>query len=158
MQANLIAMKISEMKIKIMLLVFAAVTLGALASFHGVHAIDCSSAGGGNSYGAVCLPSDPTGVSNNIHGGVAGLIIFVIDILLAFAAILSVLFIIIGGYKYIFSGVSEKSAESGKKTVVNAIIGLVIVIISYAIITVISNTISNSVGSNPVASGITTLV
>lgn len=146
------------MKIKIILLVFAAVTLGALASFHGAHAIDCSSVGGSSSSGSVCLPSDPTGISNGIQGGVGGLIIYIIDILLAFAAILSVLFIIIGGYKYIFSGVSEKSAESGKKTLINAIIGLVIIILSYAIITVLSNTISNSVSSNPIASSITVSV
>ena len=153
-------MKISEMKIKIILLVFAAVTLGALASFHGAHAIDCSSAGGSQGYGAVCLPTDPTGVSNHFgSGGVEGLIIFIIDLLLAFAAILAVLFIIIGGYKYIFSGVSEKSAESGKKTLINAIIGLVIIILSYAIITVLANTISNSTsGTNPVASSVTVLV
>jgi len=151
-------MKISEMKIKIVLLVFAAVTLGALASFHGAHAIDCSSVGGSNSSGSVCLPTDPTGISSGIQGGVGGLIIYIIDILLAFAAILAVLFIIIGGYKYIFSGVSEKSAESGKKTLINAIIGLVIIILSYAIITVLSNTISNSVSNNPVASSITFLV
>jgi hypothetical protein len=153
-------MKISEMKIKIVLLVFAAVTLGALASFHGAHAIDCSSAGGSQGYGSVCLPTDPTGVSSHFGtNGVESLIIFIIDILLAFAAILAVLFIIIGGYKYIFSGVSEKSAESGKKTLINAIIGLVIIILSYAIVTVLANTISNSsVSNNPIASGITALV
>jgi hypothetical protein len=155
-------MKISEIKIKFSWLIIAIIALGTIISFHGVQAIDCSTTGGSaSSSGVVCLPTDPTGVSNNISasgGGVVGLIIYIIDILLAVAAILSVLFIIIGGYKYIFSGANEKSSESGKKTVVNALIGLIIIILSFTIITVLSDTISSGVSSNSLASGISTLI
>lgn len=62
-------------------------------------------------------------------------------VLLPFAATIAVIFIIIGGYQYIFSGASEELAAKGKKTLVNAIIGLVIIILSFTIISVISNTL-----------------
>ena len=62
-----------------------------------------------------------------------------IDVLLLFAGIIAVLFIIIGGFQYIFSGANEELAETGKKTLRNAIIGLVIIILSYVIVNVIVN-------------------
>lgn len=58
-------------------------------------------------------------------------------ILLPIAGTIAVLFIIIGGFQYITSGGNEELAEAGKKNLQNAIIGLVIVILSYVIIRVI---------------------
>jgi hypothetical protein len=63
------------------------------------------------------------------------------NILLPIAGIIAVLFIVIGGYQYMFSAGNDEMAESGKKTLQNAIIGLVIIILSYLIISVIVNTI-----------------
>lgn len=63
----------------------------------------------------------------------------VIRILLYFAGIVAVIFVIIGGYKYMTAGGNEESAGKGRKTMVQAIIGLVIVILSYVIITTITN-------------------
>lgn len=65
---------------------------------------------------------------------------FFINMFLGFAATLALLFIIIGGYQYIFSGASEEMAATGKKTLTNAIIGIVVIILSYTIVTVIKNT------------------
>lgn len=62
---------------------------------------------------------------------------YLINILLGFVGFLAILFIIIGGYQYIASGANEEMAETGKKTLTNAIIGLVIVIVSYTIVVVI---------------------
>ncbi len=64
-----------------------------------------------------------------------------IDLFLYFAGVIAVIFLIIGGYWYITSAGNEESAEKGKKTLINSIIGLVVVILSYAIITVISGTL-----------------
>ena len=49
--------------------------------------------------------------------------------------------IIIGGYWYLTSAGNAETAEKGKTAVVNAIIGIVIILMSYAIIAVIGNTI-----------------
>lgn len=63
------------------------------------------------------------------------------NILLPLAGLVAVLFIIIGGYRYIVSAGSEEQAEAGKKTLTNAVIGLVIIILSYVIVTVVATTL-----------------
>ncbi len=65
----------------------------------------------------------------------------IVDLLLPIAGIIAVLFIIIGGYQYITSGGNEEQAESGKKTLQNAVIGLIIIILSYVIINVVITSI-----------------
>ena len=74
-----------------------------------------------------------------------GLIAAVIQLLLFVAGSLAVLFVIIGGYQYITSAGNEERAERAKKTLVNAIIGIVVILLSFVIISVIVNTI----GSRP---------
>ncbi len=74
--------------------------------------------------------------------GTSGLIYQIIRMLLLVAGALAVLFVIIGGYQYITSGGNEETAEKGKKTLVNAIIGIVVIILSFVIINVIVNQIS----------------
>ncbi len=75
-----------------------------------------------------------------------GIILFVIEkILLPIVGIISILFIIIGGFQFITSHGNEEQAEAGKKTLTNAIIGLVIVILSYIIVAVIINALNGSI-------------
>ena len=78
--------------------------------------------------------------------GPGGLIYRIISLLLFVAGALAVLFVIIGGYQYITSGGNEEAAEKGKKTLLNAIIGVVVIILAYVIINVIVNTVSGSGG------------
>ncbi len=77
------------------------------------------------------LPGDPSSTFNDQ-------VSIVIRILLGVAGIIAVLFIIIGGFQYITSGANEEMAESGKKTLQNAIVGLIIIILSYVIVVVIA--------------------
>ncbi|HEX9503061.1 MAG TPA: hypothetical protein VF974_01930 [Patescibacteria group bacterium] len=72
-------------------------------------------------------------------GTFRGTVVYVINILIAIAGIIAVLFLIYGGLQYITSGGNEEVAESAKKTIQNSIIGLVIIILSFTIITVIAN-------------------
>lgn len=65
--------------------------------------------------------------------------------MLLFAGIIAVVFIIYGGYLYITSAGNEESAEKGKNTMVNAIIGIVIIVLSYVIVNVIVNLAGNGV-------------
>ena len=103
----------------------------------------------------IALASDEVsrGLSNvgGLFGGgffsssdtIGDLIYKIIELLLFVAGILAVLFIIIGGYQYITSAGNEEQAEKGRKTLVNAIIGVALIILSYVIINVLVNTISN---------------
>jgi hypothetical protein len=65
-----------------------------------------------------------------------------IRLMLLFAGAIAVVFVIIGGYQYLTSGGNEESAEKGQKTLTNAVIGVVIVVLAYVIINVIVNLVS----------------
>ncbi|HMR55260.1 MAG TPA: pilin [Candidatus Doudnabacteria bacterium] len=61
----------------------------------------------------------------------------IIDWALYIAAVISVIFIIVGGYYYITSAGSDEQAKKGRKTLVNALIGLSLVILSFIIVQVV---------------------
>lgn len=69
-----------------------------------------------------------------------------VRILLTFAGAVAILFVVIGGFWYITAEGNEERSEKGKKTLVNAIIGIVVVILSYAIITAIANLVGYGSG------------
>ena len=62
----------------------------------------------------------------------------VIQIALLVVGALAVIFLIWGGFRYITAYGNEEKAESAKKTIGHAILGLIIVILSFAIITIIT--------------------
>jgi amino acid transporter len=68
----------------------------------------------------------------------------IINILLAIAFSVAVLFLIIGGFWYITSAGNEETAEKGKNTAINAIIGIVIIILSYVIVNVVAGLVTKS--------------
>ena len=94
-------------------------------------------------------PNCPTGLrcqDQNINE----LIAYVINILLGVAFGIAVLFLIIGGFWYITSAGNEETAEKGKNTAVNAIIGIVIIILSYVIVNVVSRLVAGgNAGGTP---------
>ena len=73
---------------------------------------------------------------------VTELIAVIIRVLLLIGGAVAVLFVIIGGYQYLTSGGNEEQAEKGRKTVTNAIIGVVVVVLSYTIVNVLVGTLS----------------
>ncbi|MEK7652077.1 MAG: pilin [Patescibacteria group bacterium] len=78
------------------------------------------------------------------------LALFAVNFLLSIIAVISVLFVVIGGFRYVTSNGNEEAASKGRATITNAIIGLVIAMLSYTIIRVSVNTFSDSF--NPGAS------
>jgi hypothetical protein len=56
-----------------------------------------------------------------------------------------VLFVVYGGFRYVTAGGNEDSAKSAKKIILNSIIGLVVIILSYAILVVIDNALRGDV-------------
>ena len=89
----------------------------------------------------ICLPKNPFQGSGGIagSGSLTQLAAKVVVYLLYFAGIVAVIFVIIGGYKYMTAGGNEETATKGRKTMTQAIIGLVIVILAYVIITAVVN-------------------
>ncbi len=91
-----------------------------------------------------CNKAVPTPL-NTAFVGLAGastfgsLVLAVIQIFLFIVATISVLFLIIGGFRYVTAHGNEEQAEGAKKTIVHSIIGLAIVLLSFAIIAIITN-------------------
>ena len=63
-------------------------------------------------------------------------ITYLIQFLLGLAGAISMLFILLGGYKYIIGGLTDDK-ESGKKTLTYAIIGLIVSLSAWVVINVI---------------------
>lgn len=59
---------------------------------------------------------------------------YLIDIIVGIAGTIAVIFIMVGGFKYIISGISEDK-EAGKETIKHALIGLVITGLAWIIVT-----------------------
>ena len=73
------------------------------------------------------------------------LFLYIINLVIGIVGILSVGFIIYGGIQYITARGDEEQASAGKKTLTNAIIGLIIVVLSYTIVVVIVNALNGKV-------------
>lgn len=89
---------------------------------------DCEAAGGKVS-GAKCLDAN-----GNIRSPVSLTIQNVINLLLYIAGILAVIYILIGGIRYVLSNGDSSAATKGRNNVIYALIGLVVAILSYAIV------------------------
>ena len=63
----------------------------------------------------------------------------IINWALYLSAIIAVIFIIIGGFMYITSAGDPAKATKGRTTLVNALIGLTIIILSYLIVQIVYN-------------------
>ncbi len=74
-------------------------------------------------------------------GTFAGILTFVLGLLLQFAGIIATIYLILGAYYYMTGGANEDQTKKGKKMITNAIIGLAIIILSFVILKVVENTV-----------------
>ena len=61
-------------------------------------------------------------------------VIQVINFVLTFLALVAVIFVIVGGIRILASGGNEESVQKGRKTIVMAIIGLIIIFFARVIV------------------------
>ncbi len=64
-----------------------------------------------------------------------------IQLLLAFAGAVAVIFIILGGYRYITSQGNQENVEKAKNTITYAVIGLVVAMIAYVLVQLVKTTL-----------------
>lgn len=108
------------------------------------NSVDCP-AGYEKTDGGLCIPKSP------FSGGLTGtktlpeLVLLVLRMLLTFAGVVAVVLIIVGGFQYMTAGGNDEQAEKGKKALTNAIIGLVIVMLAFAIVQIITNTLTKQI-------------
>ncbi len=93
------------------------------------------------SVNGLCLAPNQfkTGIAGSTT--LVGLLTKIIEFLLTFSGIIAVVMLVIGGYWYMASGGNEEQAEKGKKTIINFVLGLVVIIMAYSLVTIISNTL-----------------
>lgn len=98
----------------------------------------------------VCLPPNPY-KNRGIAGAdtVVGLVTIILKALLFLGGIIAVVFIVIGGFWYMTAGGDEEQVEKGRKALVNAAIGLVVIILAYTMVTIITNALTGSIDKAP---------
>lgn len=84
---------------------------------------------------------EETGVRCN-EQGLGEIFVTVINWALAIAFILAVIFLIYGGFRYILAGGNEESAKAGRTAIFNALIGVVIIVLSYVIVQIVYKFVS----------------
>ncbi len=106
--------------------------------------VPCGSEPGFHQVGPLCVPKNPFS-NDSIAGGnqtASSLAVRIIKILLYLAGIVAVIFIIIGGYYIMTARGNETQALSGRKTLINALVGLAIILLAYVIVQVVINFIT----------------
>lgn len=81
----------------------------------------------------------PTGLNCSTDFDISAFIITVVNWLLAVTLVVDVLFLIIGGFMYMTSAGNEERHHKANTAIVNAIVGLAIIILSYVIATMVAN-------------------
>lgn len=88
-------------------------------------------------YDAITPPKDLQEISS-MNDPLGSLLSFGITLLLITAALLSVIFLILGGIGWITSGGDKEGLEKAKKKITFAIIGLIVVLLAFFIVNVLS--------------------
>ncbi|MBN1494236.1 hypothetical protein JW911_00690 [Candidatus Peregrinibacteria bacterium] len=63
-------------------------------------------------------------------------VVYLIQFIIGIAGLIAVLFLVLGGYQYVISGLGQDK-EKGKKTITNALIGLVVVLVAWVVVNVV---------------------
>lgn len=88
-------------------------------------------------------PSQDADLAQKIRSGeihltdIPRFISYFINFGVTIAGSISILFLVIGGYRYIVGGVIQSQREQGKQTIMYALIGLILSILSWAIVNTI---------------------
>lgn len=85
--------------------------------------------------------SQETGLTS--QGDLPSVTIRVVNIALSLLGLIATVFVIYGGYMYLTAGGNDDRLKSAKEIIKNAVIGLVIVLLSYAIVSFFFGTTAN---------------
>lgn len=67
---------------------------------------------------------------------------YIVKLFLGFSGVIAMLYVIYGGFMYLTAGINADQAKSGRKIVTNAVVGLIVIILSYIIVTVVVNSLN----------------
>lgn len=118
------------------LTIMMSLALVAMFSWLPLTQVDAQSFTGGVQGGLDTIKDKfPTAIDNNLDP--TSVIKKIIDFALYLSAMIATLFIIYGGYLYITSSGKEDQAKQGRTTLINALIGLTLIVFSFLIVQVV---------------------
>jgi len=79
-------------------------------------------------------PGKPIGA---VFGTLGSLVTVVLRLLFAMGALAAFIMILVGSYRYLFSGGDPKGAEDARNTITYAIIGMAVIILAFVIVRLI---------------------
>ena len=122
---------ITSQYIKLALLGLLAVFTGALLTATPLGAVDLlGDACDGVKDSAVCASKD----EGSTREAAAGEVQTVVNFILFLLGIVAVIMIIYGGFRYVASGGDPTGTQNAKNTILYAVIGLIVAMLSYAIV------------------------
>ncbi|PID31338.1 hypothetical protein CR983_01615 [Candidatus Saccharibacteria bacterium] len=86
----------------------------------------------------VVIKNNPSGGQHTLRDFIYKLALNIVEILLQLVGYVSVGFIIVGGFRYMVAAGSSDRIAGAKKTILNAIIGLIISVVSVAIVNAVA--------------------
>ncbi|RYD94777.1 MAG: hypothetical protein EOP54_16910 [Sphingobacteriales bacterium] len=92
--------------------------------------------------GQIKSPGEMGGLGNFIWT----IVLNIVEMMLYLVGLISLAFIIWGGFKYMISGDNASGTASARKTILNAVIGLVLSIMSFAIVNAVVASIGGTIG------------
>lgn len=95
----------------------------------------------------------PVRPAPNAQLDLLGLAVLILNFLILIAAILAIFYLIWAGIRYITAGVDDEQAKKARSAIYNAVIGIVVIILSYVIIQYVAILARNTAESNFGAGG-----
>lgn len=89
-------------------------------------------------------PTVPAQVVKADQFDLPGLVNFAITLLVVAGVLAALIFLILGGIKWITSGGDKTGVESARNHIVGAIIGLIIIVLSFVIIKIVFNLVGGT--------------
>ena len=82
------------------------------------------------------------------QGSIRELVLTIVNFALGFLGLIAVLMIIYGGFLYITAGGEQEGVDKGKKILQYALIGIIIILLSFAIVNTVLGVASNGAASS----------
>ena len=136
-------MKKSVKYFSIFISIFVFIVLLSFIFKSNTFANTCSSLGGSGGSGTICSFSVPVATASCNFSGIAST---VVNVLFTIAGLLFFVMIVISGIKMITAGDDKEKFSAAKATLTHAVLGIVIVIASYLILSVILGILGVNIG------------
>ena len=121
------------------LLIVPMLALGASAALQVVEPVAVSA-----QQSKITEGMEATGIDDSSSADLPGLITIVVNTLLIIVGAVAVIMLIWGGFKYITSAGDASAVTAAKNTILYAVIGIIVAVLSYAIVNWVIETVTST--------------